>query len=104
MGDVLHALPAVAALRKRLPNCYIGWAVEPRWKALLEASEPHLNPDEAGIEIGHPALVDRIHLVPSREWKRRPFSVATLREIAQLRREMQAEKYDVCVDLQGAIK
>jgi heptosyltransferase-1 len=102
MGDVLHALPAVAALRERLPDCFIGWAVEPRWRALLDAPESHLSRNEAATKMGH--IVDKVHAVPAREWKRRPLSVATLREIAALRREMQAEKYDVCVDLQGAIK
>ena len=35
MGDVLHALPAVAALRRALPSATIGWAVEQRWSELL---------------------------------------------------------------------
>jgi heptosyltransferase-1 len=103
MGDVLHGLPAVAALREKIPDCFIGWAVEPRWSALLVASPPHLNRDKAAIEMGHP-IVNRIHPVPTREWKRRPFSFATLREIATLRREMMAEKYDLCIDLQGSIR
>ena len=102
MGDVLHGLPAVAALRERLPDCFIGWAVEPRWKALLESSTPHLNPGEAGTEMGHP--VSRVHLVRTQDWKGRPLSVATAREILALRRELRAEEYDVCVDLQGSIR
>ncbi len=95
MGDVLHGLPAVTALREKIPDCFIGWAIEPRWQDLLVASTP--NPEEQTI-------VDRIHPVPTREWKRRPFSFATLREIATLRRELIAEKYDLCIDLQGSIR
>ena len=87
MGDVLHGLPAVAALREALPNCFIGWAVEPKWRVLLGAP-----------------VVDRVHEVPTREWKKRPFSAATLREILALRRELRGEKYDVCVDLQGSFR
>ncbi|ADW67907.1 glycosyltransferase family 9 protein [Granulicella tundricola] len=87
MGDVLHGLPAVAALRERWPDCFIGWAIEPRWRALVEGG-----------------VADRVHLVPTREWKERPFSTATLRQIVELRREMRAERYDVCVDLQGSIR
>jgi heptosyltransferase-1 len=49
-------------------------------------------------------LVDRVHLVPAREWKRRPFAVETLQEIAGLRRELQGERYDLCVDMQGTIR
>ena len=36
MGDVLHAMPAVAALRERHPDWFIGWAIEPRWSDLLQ--------------------------------------------------------------------
>lgn len=87
MGDVLHGLPAVAALREAMPECFIGWAVEPKWLVLL----------------GKP-IVDRVHEVPARDWNKRPVSGETLREILALRAEMRAEKYDVCVDLQGSIR
>jgi heptosyltransferase I len=92
MGDVLHGMPAVAALRKALPGCFIGWAIEPRWMPLL------------ADEDGRMPLVDRVHAVRTRDWKRRPISGATAREIAALRRELRAERYDVCVDLQGSIR
>ncbi len=86
MGDVLHALPAVTALRAMWPECRIGWAIEPAWQSLV-----------AGV-------VDRVHLVPTKRWKRRPFHPETAMEIAALRRELRAERYDVCVDLQGSIR
>ncbi|MDR3734247.1 MAG: glycosyltransferase family 9 protein [Acidobacteriaceae bacterium] len=93
MGDVLHALPAVAALRQRLPAAHIGWAIEPRWASLLAASTP----------AGAP-LVNRIHLVPVREWKAQPVSAATARSILSLRRQLRAAHYDIAVDLQGTIR
>jgi heptosyltransferase-1 len=37
MGDILHALPAVTALRQAHPGWVIDWVVEPRWRALLRA-------------------------------------------------------------------
>jgi heptosyltransferase-1 len=92
MGDVLHGMPAVAGLRTALPGCRIGWAVEPRWAPLLVAS------------TGEMPLVDRVHLVPTKEWKRHPLAAQTLRGIAELRREIRAEQYDVAIDLQGSIK
>lgn len=42
MGDVIHALPAVAALRRRFPEAHIAWAIEPRWAPLLK-DNPHIN-------------------------------------------------------------
>ncbi len=87
MGDVLHGLPAVTALKLRHPDWHIGWAIEPHWSPLLS---PH--------------VVDAVHLVPTRAWKSRPFSIATLREIASLRRGLRAQHYDIAIDLQGSIR
>jgi heptosyltransferase-1 len=91
MGDILHALPAVAALRQAHPKWYLGWAVEPRWQALLRSDDQM-------------PLVDRIHLVRAKDWARSPFRPQTLRELRSLRRELRAERYDVCIDLQGAVR
>ncbi len=35
MGDIIHTLPAVTALRNALPDGRIGWIVEERWAELL---------------------------------------------------------------------
>jgi heptosyltransferase-1 len=105
MGDVLHAMPAVAALRERHPDWVIGWAIEPVWRELLEAeSEFH---DVAWRLSGRDSrrpLVDRWSSVPTREWKRRPVSLNTLRDILALRRELRGDHYDLCVDMQGSIR
>jgi heptosyltransferase-1 len=101
MGDVLHAMPAVAALRNLHPDWRIGWAIEPVWHELLEAeSETH---NIAVRDLRRP-LVDLWHRVPTREWKRRASSLKTIQDISRLRRELRGEHYDVCVDMQGAIR
>jgi heptosyltransferase-1 len=94
MGDVLHAMPAVAALRKMHPECWIGWAVEPRWLPLLKA---------VNAETGMP-LVNQTFVAATRDWKRRPVSPRTFSEIAQLRRETRSGRFDLCVDMQGSIR
>jgi heptosyltransferase-1 len=91
MGDILHALPAVAALRQAHPKWYLGWAVEPRWQALLRSD------DEM-------PLVNRTHLVKAKDWARSPLRAQTLRELGTLRQELRADRYDVCIDLQGAVR
>ena len=97
MGDILHALPAVTALRLAHPNWVIDWVVEPRWRALLAAPE--------SIERG-PAqpVVDRLHFAPTKRWRRSPFSLRTIREIAQLRGQLRAAGYSAVIDLQGALR
>ncbi len=92
MGDVLHALPAIAALRAALPATHIGWAVDPRWLPLLCDSN------------GHSPLLDSTHPVATRLWKQRPLSLTTARSILSLRSQLRAGAYDLCLDLQGSLR
>jgi heptosyltransferase-1 len=98
MGDVLHAMPAVTALRQRHPDWFIGWAVDPCWAELLRCSG---SGSERGL--GMP-LIDRCYAVPTRDWNRRPFSLETLSSIRAMRRELRGERFDLCVDMQGSIR
>jgi heptosyltransferase I len=97
MGDILHALPAVSALRQAHPHWVIGWVVDPRWRALLAA------PDAASRGSAMP-VVDCLHLAPAREWGNNPFSFSTLRGIRSLRAQLRTGRYDAVLDLQGAIR
>lgn len=114
MGDILHALPAVTALRKAHPAWKIGWAIEPRWRPLLCAGSTQ---DEtacggtstAGSQLPPartPArpIVDQIHFVPAKAWGRKPFSRETVDGIRSLRRELHLGEYEAVLDLQGSIR
>lgn len=92
MGDVLHALPAVAALRAKQPNWEIDWVVDPRWAPLLVDAE------------GKGPVVRRVHLAETKLWSKAPASPATLRSIFELRRTLRYEKYDLAVDMQGTLR
>ncbi len=98
MGDVLHGMPAVAALRQALPHAFLGWAIEPRWSSLLQAGSP--------ARPGTPAmpLINCLHPVETRLWSSRPFSFATVRSILRLGRELRQQRYDLAMDLQGSIR
>lgn len=115
MGDILHALPAVTALRQAHPEWTIDWVVEPRWRELLAAGieKQGIGNREQGIDgkfmpgdrrgTGQP-LVDGIHLAPAKEWARKPLSPETIRELGQLRGALRAGAYDAALDLQGAVR
>jgi heptosyltransferase-1 len=105
MGDILHALPAVTALRIAHPAWQIGWVVEPHWRPLLNAGTE--GPSGQGAEKSRGSekpLVDRLHFAPTRQWKRHPLAGSTMSEIKALRRELRAAQYDAVLDLQGALR
>ncbi len=111
MGDILHALPAVTALRQAHPSWQIGWVVEPRWQALLNAEIRGQGSGSSDRQGAHNnsrdprmPVVDRLHFAQTREWKRRPLSRETRSEISAMRSELRDAGYDVVLDLQGAIR
>ena len=103
MGDILHALPAVTALRAALqatqPACWLGWAVEPQWQQLLCAAAAHQK-----VRGPQMPVVDVLHPVPAKLWARLPLAPSTLSGIREVRRALRAQQYDVCIDLQGAVR
>ncbi len=78
MGDVIHALPAVASLKHSLPGSRLAWVLHPRWRVLLE---------------GNP-FVDEVVSFDRR-------SLAVCR---QALRRLRDQKYDLAVDFQGLIQ
>lgn len=102
MGDILHALPAITALRQAHPSWHIGWVVDPRWQALLSAQ----GSEACGPATPIPAMpiVDSLHFAALRDWKRHPLSPRTATGIRMLRSELRAAGYSVVLDLQGAIR
>ncbi len=94
LGDVLHNLPIVWDLRKRLPNAQIDWIVEEGYVHLLEP----LKTTETCKGI------DRIIPVAFRRWRKNLFSLRTWREFFAMRKALQATRYDVLLETQGLLK
>ncbi len=100
MGDVIHGLPAVAALREAFPEAMLGWLIEERWAELLCT----LPMPRSGPRSAQRPLVDRIHTVNTRQWRSAPFSVSTWERIAASVSDLRAARYETAVDLQGAVR
>ncbi len=81
IGDVLHGLPVLSALRAKWPAAHLSWVVEGRAAELL---------------AGHPAL-DELIVVP-RGWLKSP------RAVFELRRRLATLQPKVALDLQGLTK
>lgn len=78
LGDILHALPAVALLRHTWPQAAIDWVVHPKWRDLL---------------AGNPLAVELIYV----DRKSSP-------SLRQALRRLRATAYDFAIDFQGLIQ
>ena len=84
LGDIVHCLPVLTALRRAYPDAEIAWAVEEVWSNLLD---------------GHPDI-DRLILVRSKAWRKMP-KLAAWRDIKRCVGELRALRADVALDLMG---
>jgi heptosyltransferase-1 len=100
MGDVIHTLPAAQLLRDAFPNAMIGWLIEERWAELLCAPGA---PKRGPRSVQRP-LADWVHTVKLTGWRNSLFSLPTLTEIAKVWNDVRAARYQVAVDLQGAMR
>ena len=100
MGDVIHTLPAAQALRDAFPNAMIGWMIEERWAELLCAP----GAARRGPRSSQRPLVDWVHPVNLTGWRKSLFSISTAQQIAKAWNDVRAARYDVAVDLQGAMR
>jgi heptosyltransferase-1 len=100
MGDVIHTLPAVHALREAFPQAHIGWLIEERWAELLCAQGSARRGPRSSLR----PLVDEVHAVNLKGWGKSPFSIATVQRAATLWNDVRDSRYDAAVDLQGALR
>src|ERR1700692_4374350 len=100
MGDVIHTLPAVRALREAFPQAHIAWLIEERWAELLCAP----GAPRRGARSAQRPLVDEVHTVNLKAWGKSLFSLSTLQRVATVWNDVRDARYDIAVDLQGAIR
>jgi heptosyltransferase-1 len=100
MGDIIHTLPAAAALRQAFPHATLGWLVEERWAELLCT----LRYPRSGRRSSQRPLVDRVHSVNTAEWRHAPFSFNTWLQMASGLSELRGIRYGAAIDFQGAIR
>lgn len=88
IGDIVHTLPALAAIRKGLPQAEISWVVERSTSEILRD-----NP-----------LLDHLIEVDTKALRRGLMSGETLRAPRQQLRRLRASAFDVALDFQGLLK
>ena len=85
LGDIVHCLPALRALREHLPTAYIGWVVEDVFAPLLDQ-----DPD-----------IDEVLTVRTRRWRESLLAAATWRDIGGAFRRIRNFDAEVVLDLMG---
>jgi len=88
IGDVVHTLPSLAAIRKALPKAEISWVVE-RGAAEILRDNPFL---------------DRLIVIDTKALRRGLVSGETLRAPRQQLRQLRASAFDLALDFQGLLK
>ena len=88
IGDIVNALPAVAALGESFPQLEIDWLIEKRYAPLLE---------------GNP-YVRRVLPLDTLSWRGGLPPLSALEEMLRALRSLRGNAYDTAVDFQGLWK
>lgn len=89
IGDVVHTLPALAAIRRDLPGAEISWVVEKK---------------AAGILLGNEYLRDLIIIDTKALRKKDAVGMHGLLRIRRQLGRLRSAEFDVAIDFQGLIK
>ncbi len=96
LGDIVHTLPVVHALRRSHPDCRIGWIVQQGFAGLLEQDRtidyvyPIAIPSTSDPRAGRLAYLQAL--------------TATVSTLRALRRIFRQERYDLILDLHASFR
>jgi lipopolysaccharide heptosyltransferase I len=88
IGDVIHALPALAAIREGLPDAEIGWAVETR---------------SAGILRGNP-MIDHLIELDTKSLRGGKVIEEIALDAGKQLKGLRKYSFDIALDMQGLLK
>lgn len=88
IGDVVHTLPVLAAIRNALPEVEISWVVEKRAAEILRKNE----------------LLDNLIEIDTKSLRKKVSLKRNLLNARLQLRKLRSERFDVAIDFQGLIK
>ncbi|MEC4685600.1 MAG: glycosyltransferase family 9 protein [Nitrospirota bacterium] len=88
LGDIIHALPLLNAIKTALPDSEVHWVVAKGFEGALQ---------------GHP-MIKRLWVIHKENWKRPSRLISTVSELGALFRGLRLEGYDLVIDLQGLLR
>lgn len=86
LGDVVHAMPVLNALRQRFPSAKISWVVNRSYESLL---------------TGHPALDETL---PFDRQALKKGMRSTVTGISRFASQLRRRRFDLVIDLQGLLR
>lgn len=88
LGDIIHALPFLKAVKDTFPDASVDWVVSKNLRGILED-----NP-----------LINELIVFDKDSWKSIKNIPRTSRDISRLRKTLKSRNYDIVVDLQGLLR
>ena len=88
LGDVVHSLPFLNAMKTCFPEAEIHWVIAKGLEDLLD---------------GNP-MIKRLWIINKDAWKKIDNAKNTVTEIRTLFKELKTEKFDLVTDLQGLLR
>jgi heptosyltransferase-1 len=88
LGDVIHSLPFLNAVKAGFPGASVHWVIAKGLEGILEA---------------HP-MIDKLWVINKDAWKKIGNLKVTVNELKELFRNMKKERYDIAFDLQGLLR
>ena len=88
LGDIVHSLPILHALKRKFPNSQISWVVE----------------DKCADIILNNTLIHKVFVVNKMKWKSQGLCLSIIKEFTKLIQSIKDEKFDIAIDLQELFK
>ncbi|MGD9562163.1 MAG: lipopolysaccharide heptosyltransferase I [Pyrinomonadaceae bacterium] len=88
IGDIVHTLPSLAAIRAALPDCEISWVAEKRSAEILRGNR----------------LIDRLIEIDTRSLRSGKVVAEILPRFREQFRALRRSRFDVAIDFQGLLK
>ncbi len=88
LGDTIHTIPMVYALKKEYPNANIDWVVE----------------DKASEFIINNPIINKVYEIPRNKWKKNINKIKNIKEYIEIIKLIRNENYDIVIDTQQLLK
>ena len=88
LGDTIHTLPLLNALKELYPFSQIDWVVE----------------DKAAAFLRNNPLINTLYVLPKKKWKKRKNKFRNIYDFISIVKRLRQSDYDIVIDVQQLLK